>query len=167
MSNTAISLALIVEDDGRTTEVVRDGSALEVARTIAKKIDNGDDGKKSFEDKGFVNPLFIRFPKWTATHFFPPLLYRHRFDVWVSDRVVFLSAAKQGGAKQRVCFEFLGVVKEEYEMKGYVDQPNVSAFKKFVEAQLVSPSLPLSPFPSPPGSRKWTIPCCTDPMRRI
>jgi vesicle-associated membrane protein 72 len=112
MSNTAISLALIVEDDGRTTEVVRDGSALEVARTIAKKIDNGDDGKKSFEDKG------------------------HRFDVWVADRVVFLSAAKQGAAKQRVCFEFLGVVKEEYEMKGYVDQPNVGTFKKFVETQL-------------------------------
>lgn len=54
MSNTAISLALIVEDDGRTTEVVRDGSALEVARTIVRKIDNGDDGKKSFEDKGYV-----------------------------------------------------------------------------------------------------------------
>jgi hypothetical protein len=52
MSSTAISLALIVEDDGRTTEVVRDGSALEVARTIVRKIDNGDDGKKSFEDKG-------------------------------------------------------------------------------------------------------------------
>jgi len=60
MSNTAISLALIVEDDGRTTEVVRDGSALEVARTIAKKIDNGDDGKKSFEDKGFAPVLLPR-----------------------------------------------------------------------------------------------------------
>ncbi|ELR12055.1 uncharacterized protein ACA1_025730, partial [Acanthamoeba castellanii str. Neff] len=112
MSNTAISLALIVEDDGRTTEVVRDGSALEVARTIVRKIDNGDDGKKSFEDKG------------------------HRFDVWVADRVVFLAAAKQGAAKQRVCFEFLGTIRQEYDVKGYADQQNVSSFKKFVEAQL-------------------------------
>jgi len=112
MSNTAISLALIVEDDGRTTEVVRDGSALEVARTIVRKIDNGDDGKKSFEDKG------------------------HRFDVWVADRVVFLAAAKQGAAKQRVCFEFLGTIRQEYDVRGYADQQNVSSFKKFVEAQL-------------------------------
>lgn len=112
MSSTAISLAAIVEDDGRTTEVVRDGSPLETARTIVRKIDNGEDGKKSFEDKGY------------------------RFDVWVSDRVVYLSATKQGSAKQRVCFEFLSTIKQEYELRNYADQQNVSQYKNFVEAQL-------------------------------
>lgn len=67
---------------------------------------------------------------------------RHRFDVWVADRVVFLAAAKQGAAKQRVCFEFLGTIRQEYDVKGYADQQNVSSFKKFVEAQLVRPRSP-------------------------
>lgn len=52
MATNAISLAVIVEDDGRTTEVVRDESPVETARTIVRKIDNGEDGKKSFEDRG-------------------------------------------------------------------------------------------------------------------
>jgi hypothetical protein len=66
----------------------------------------------------------------------------------VSDRVVFLSAAKQGAAKQRVCFEFLGTIRQEYELRGYADQQNVSSFKKFVDTQLVPRTLtPLYPGP--------------------
>ena len=65
----------------------------------------------------------------------------------MADRVVFLAAAKQGAAKQRVCFEFLGTIRQEYDVKGYADQQNVSSFKKFVEAQLVRPR---SPRPSRP-----------------
>jgi hypothetical protein len=50
-----IGVAIVVEEDGRTTEVAAsaEGVPLETARSIAKRIDNRDDGKKSYEDKGY------------------------------------------------------------------------------------------------------------------
>jgi hypothetical protein len=49
-----IGVAIVVEEDGRTTEVsCVEGAPLETARSIAKRIDNRDDGKKSYEDNGY------------------------------------------------------------------------------------------------------------------
>ncbi len=58
----AILITIVVETDGRTTEVFQNESrALDTARTIAKKIDNKTEGRKSYEEQGyniFIN-IFI------------------------------------------------------------------------------------------------------------
>ncbi len=49
----SILITVVVEEDGRTTEVSHiQGPIADTARTIARKIDNRDEGKKSFEDQG-------------------------------------------------------------------------------------------------------------------
>ncbi len=56
----AILITIVVETDGRTTEVYQNESrALETARTIAKKIDNKTEGRKSYEEHGYI--CFFKF----------------------------------------------------------------------------------------------------------
>lgn len=108
-----IGVAIVVEEDGRTTEVsCVEGAPLETARSIAKRIDNRDDGKKSYEDNGYI------------------------FNVLTADAVVYLCAGKSGELKGRVAFDFLAVLKTEYERGGYEDKQNISSFERFASAEI-------------------------------
>jgi hypothetical protein len=78
----SIGVAIVVEEDGRTTEVANvEGDPLETARSIAKRIDNRDDGKKSYEDKGYYSlfPPHLSRPS-RAPNVGLVKIYLQRFD---------------------------------------------------------------------------------------
>ena len=109
----AILLALVVEDDGRSTEVAHvEGPIITMASTIAKKIDHKEEGKKSFEDQGNI------------------------FNVLVSRRTVYLCVSKTGQVKQRLLFQFLDTIRNEYDTRRYADKEDISGFEEYIEAQM-------------------------------
>lgn len=109
----AIFLALVVEDDGRSTEVAHvEGPIINMASTIAKKIDHKEEGKKSFEDQGNI------------------------YNVLVARRTVYLCVSKNGQMKQRLLFQFLDTIRNEYETRRYADKEDIAGFEEFIEAQM-------------------------------
>jgi vesicle-associated membrane protein 7 len=109
----AILLALVVEHDGRSTEVAHvEGPVITMASTIAKMIDHKEDGKKSFEDQGYI------------------------YNVLVASRTVYLCVSKTGQMKQRLLFQFLDTIRHEYDTRRYTDKEDISGFEEFIEAQM-------------------------------
>jgi len=64
-------------------------------------------------------------------------LLRYIFNVLTADAVVYLCAGKSGELKGRVAFDFLAVLKAEYERGGYEDKQNISSFERFTSAEIV------------------------------
>jgi hypothetical protein len=109
----AILLTLVVEDDGRSTEVAHiEGNVVTTATTIVKKIDHKEDGKKSFEDQGYI------------------------YNVLVANRTVYLCVSKANQLKQRILFQFLDTIRNEYDTRHYSEKEDIGGFEEFIEAQM-------------------------------
>jgi hypothetical protein len=107
-----ILLTLVVEEDGRTTEVAfSEGPFVQMGMTIAKNIDHKSAGKKSFSDKGYI------------------------YNVLVANNVVYLCVSKEKEMKQRILFHFLNSLKEEYEERHYSEMEETH-FAEFIEDQM-------------------------------
>jgi len=107
----SIVIALVAENNGRITEIAEvSGKPLKTANLIIRKFEPTVDEHKCFEEGGFY------------------------FCVLSTNGTVYLCAS--ASSNQRICFQFLETIKNEYEERQYVDKEDLGRFEDFIEDQM-------------------------------
>lgn len=108
----SIVIALVAERNGRITEIAEvKGKILKTANLIVKKFDTDQDDRKCFEENGYY------------------------FCVLAHRGAVFLAATASFGS-QRITFQFLETIKNEYESRDYLSKEDLTRFEDFIEEQM-------------------------------
>jgi len=107
----SIVIALVAEKNGRITEIAEiSGKPLKTANLIIKKFEPTGDEHKCFEEAGYY------------------------FCVLSANGTVYLCAS--ASSNQRLCFQFLEAIKNEYQDRGYIDKEDLNSFEDFIEDQM-------------------------------
>jgi len=107
----SIVIALVAEKNGRITEIAEvSGKMLKTANLIIKKFEPTVDEHKCFEEGGYY------------------------FCVLSANGTVYLCAS--ASSNQRLCFQFLETIKNEYEERQYIEKEDLNRFEDFIEDQM-------------------------------
>jgi len=108
----SIVIALVAEKNGRITEIAEvKGKTLKTANLILKKFEPTVDDRKCYEENGYY------------------------FCVLAANGTVYLCASSSSG-NQRLSFQFLETVKNEYEDRGYHEKEDITRLEDYIEEQM-------------------------------
>jgi len=108
----SIVIALVAEKNGRITEIAEvKGKILKTANLIVKKFEPSQDDRKCFEENGYY------------------------FCVLADSGTVYL-AATASSTNQRLGFQFLDTIKNEYNTRGYLNKDDLTQFEDFIEEKM-------------------------------
>jgi len=108
----SIVIALVAEKNGRITEIAEvKGKILKTANLIVKKFEPNQNDRKCFEENGYY------------------------FCVLAFNGTVYLAATASSGS-QRLSFQFLETIKNEYEARDYLNKEDLTRFEDFIEEQM-------------------------------
>eukprot|EP01087_Luapelamoeba_hula_P013336 TRINITY_DN3810_c0_g1_i1.p1 TRINITY_DN3810_c0_g1~~TRINITY_DN3810_c0_g1_i1.p1 ORF type:complete len:212 (-),score=52.93 TRINITY_DN3810_c0_g1_i1:146-781(-) len=108
----SIVIALVAEKNGRITEIAEvKGKILKTANLIVKKFEPATNDRKCFEENGYY------------------------FCVLAHNGTVYLAATASSG-NQRLSFQFLETIKNEYEARDWLNKDDLTRFEDYIEEQM-------------------------------